>query len=445
MRPTPDGPRNSDRPGASSGAESEAEHLIPKSPSSSGGRSLMNGGRADGRALPRPVPPSSAVRPKPEPPKGATMTASQARLYSSGWQRLFVGLLALLVIAGLVGAVRASVDSTSARAGHCGVDTDGDGVEDHVDLDDDNDGIVDAVECPVSFVEIFGGGDNITVLSGVGDGTFNNPVIQSLTVGDVGVSNAENTYLRDVTGDGIADIVNIHEGLNRIAVYTGVGDGTFNTAIDQPITVPNGGAGNTTDEHGFLDDVSGDGFPDFVEIFGSGDTITVYPGVGDGTFNSAVVQNITVGDVGVSNSENTYLRDVTADGVLDLVNIHEGLDRISVYTGVGDGTFATEQYFSAGRGTSFVTVGDFNGDGFSDLATTGSNYGFANEIFVLLNQRSNDILIGDVNLDGVVNLVDVAPFVDLVLEGEFQAEADTNGDGVVDLSDVQPFVDLLTG
>ena len=52
---------------------------------------------------------------------------------------------------------------------------------------------------------------------------------------------------------------------------------------------------------------------------------------------------------------------------------------------------------------------------------------------------------GDVNGDGVVNLLDVAPFVELLTSGRFLPAADVNGDGIVDLLDVQPFVDLLTG
>ena len=53
-------------------------------------------------------------------------------------------------------------------------------------------------------------------------------------------------------------------------------------------------------------------------------------------------------------------------------------------------------------------------------------------------------LLGDVNCDGVVDLLDVAPFVDLLTNGEFSDKADINMDGVVDLLDVDPFVDLLS-
>ena len=54
-------------------------------------------------------------------------------------------------------------------------------------------------------------------------------------------------------------------------------------------------------------------------------------------------------------------------------------------------------------------------------------------------------VLGDVNQDGLVNLLDVGPFVDLISSGQFQLEADTNQDGQVNLLDVALFVKLLTG
>ena len=54
-------------------------------------------------------------------------------------------------------------------------------------------------------------------------------------------------------------------------------------------------------------------------------------------------------------------------------------------------------------------------------------------------------ITGDVNRDGVVNLLDVGPFVDLIASGNFQQEADINGDAQVNLLDVGPFVELLVG
>ena len=66
-------------------------------------------------------------------------------------------------------------------------------------------------------------------------------------------------------------------------------------------------------------------------------------------------------------------------------------------------------------------------------------------VTVRLVECESEVLHGDVNLDGVINLLDVQPFVDLISSGGFQAEADVNKDGVVNLLDVGPFIELLGG
>lgn len=53
-------------------------------------------------------------------------------------------------------------------------------------------------------------------------------------------------------------------------------------------------------------------------------------------------------------------------------------------------------------------------------------------------------ILGDINQDGEVNLLDVQPFVTLLTNNEFQIEADTNQDGEVNLLDISQFVDLLS-
>ena len=53
-------------------------------------------------------------------------------------------------------------------------------------------------------------------------------------------------------------------------------------------------------------------------------------------------------------------------------------------------------------------------------------------------------ILGDVNCDGSVDLLDVSPFIDLITSGEFESKADINQDGAVNLLDVSPFIDLLT-
>ena len=55
------------------------------------------------------------------------------------------------------------------------------------------------------------------------------------------------------------------------------------------------------------------------------------------------------------------------------------------------------------------------------------------------------VLLGDVNLDGAVNFLDIAPFVSILAASGSQAEADIDENGVVNFLDIAPFVAILTG
>ena len=56
-----------------------------------------------------------------------------------------------------------------------------------------------------------------------------------------------------------------------------------------------------------------------------------------------------------------------------------------------------------------------------------------------------DNMLGDVNGDGAVNLLDVGPFIDALSAGNYVCEADVNQDGSLNLLDVDPFIVLLNG
>ena len=64
---------------------------------------------------------------------------------------------------------------------------------------------------------------------------------------------------------------------------------------------------------------------------------------------------------------------------------------------------------------------------------------------IACNDIMDAVLKGDVNGDGVIDLLDVGPFTEVLAAGPFIPAADVNCDGQVDLLDVGPFVDLLGG
>ena len=79
------------------------------------------------------------------------------------------------------------------------------------------------------------------------------------------------------------------------------------------------------------------------------------------------------------------------------------------------------------------TDGDINGDG---LVTSV-------DVDLIQNLVQPEVLLGDVNLDDVVNFADIPAFISLIQSGEYLEEADINEDGRVDFADIPAFIDLL--
>ena len=74
-----------------------------------------------------------------------------------------------------------------------------------------------------------------------------------------------------------------------------------------------------------------------------------------------------------------------------------------------------------------------------------NSIGAGSEGNIVLNGGANAILIGDVNLDGSVNFLDIEPYVAVVTGGVFQIEADIDQNGSVNFLDISLFIALLVG
>ena len=97
----------------------------------------------------------------------------------------------------------------------------------------------------------------------------------------------------------------------------------------------------------------------------------------------------------------------------------------------------------------------------SGLLADGSEFGFRLGVFgffedgffdpeatvtVTLGSPVPEIILGDVNRDGVVNFFDITPFILSIGTGvPFVAEADCNQDGVVDFGDISSLIEILSG
>jgi hypothetical protein len=96
-----------------------------------------------------------------------------------------------------------------------------------------------------------------------------------------------------------------------------------------------------------------------------------------------------------------------------------------------------------------ISLGNAFGGGDQDLVfahhVPGSGATFFTEGTIEYVGDVPDVLLGDVNLDGEVNGLDVDPFVGRVTSGDYQREADMNVDGAVNGLDVDPFVAAVVG
>jgi hypothetical protein len=92
--------------------------------------------------------------------------------------------------------------------------------------------------------------------------------------------------------------------------------------------------------------------------------------------------------------------------------------------------------FVPGQAMSFGAFQEGNADGWAIDVTGTAEYTLATDV---------EPLLGDVNLDGEVNGLDVDLFVGLVTGGTYQDEGDMNGDGEVNGLDVDPFVAAVVG
>ena len=87
------------------------------------------------------------------------------------------------------------------------------------------------------------------------------------------------------------------------------------------------------------------------------------------------------------------------------------------------------------------TFFNLNGAG-SDIQTL-DNEQLALNIFEFITTPGT--LLGDVNTDGVVDFLDIQPFIDLLSSETFQAQADIDGNGIVNFFDISGFIAILSG
>jgi hypothetical protein len=228
-----------------------------------------------------------------------------------------------------------------------------------------------------------------------------------------------NTHVAaDLNADGRPDLAGA--GANAVSVMLGNGDGTFRPKTDFPIGMQTQAVA--------AGDFNSDGRMDLMVTLNTPQlSLALLTGTGTGTFNAPTFFPNTSG----FDSPAIVARDLNGDGRLDLVVMHgiacftapcRAARSITILLGNGNGTFQTPSEIDVGTGPMAMAVVDLNRDGIKDVAIGGGNtelsvlLGVGNGTFVRqpvvtlvpggdLFSACNDIGVGDLNRDGIQDLV----------------------------------------
>jgi hypothetical protein len=87
----------------------------------------------------------------------------------------------------------------------------------------------------------------------------------------------------------------------------------------------------------------------------------------------------------------------------------------------------------------------------ADAHTDHSDYGYyiaygnGNAADHIIISRNAEMIKGDVNNDGEVNIADINAVIDVILGGGNNASADVNNDGEINIADVNVIIDIILG
>jgi hypothetical protein len=201
---------------------------------------------------------------------------------------------------------------------------------------------------------------SITVLLGNGNGTFQSPSEIDVGTGPMAMA------VLDLNRDGIKDVA-IGGGNTELSVLIGVGNGTF---VQQPVVtlVPGGDLFSACNDIG-VGDLNRDGIQDLVVPLGNGEGNAILIGNGNGTFQvkSRIQIDETFAPLHVA------VADYNRDGLLDIARtMGDGTNGLmQIMNGNGDGTFQAPNRYVVpppSRGGIMILAGDWNADAKPDIA-----------------------------------------------------------------------------
>lgn len=229
----------------------------------------------------------------------------------------------------------------------------------------------------------------LTVLLGDGRGAFapapHSPVPVAVKPHPHGIAAG------DFNGDGNLDLVTDSWAENRLEILLGDGKGNFATP----------GSYVAVGKHPYqrirVADLNHDGNTDIVSPNLDGDNVTILLGDGKGGFRSPPGSPFPCGN----SPFNVAIADMNADGIPDLAIVNSpsstsdrtGQDGLTILIGDGHGGFATKpgSPFATGRQPNMVAIGDIDADGVANVVVSNPD---SDNIVTFMMRRGDSVAAG---------------------------------------------------
>ena len=144
----------------------------------------------------------------------------------------------------------------------------------------------------------------------------------------------------------------------------------------------------------------------------------------------------------LSNRGGAYYIEIPQEGA-DLIIESESLDNLNcMHIFINSNDEFDISYIELADNQSYITIDSVLNGSQALILNTKYNSVISDSINFTINLNQNN-LIGDLNNDGLVNVLDIILTVDIVLQNEFHIEADFNNDGSINIFDVVLLINII--